>query len=355
MQQPQGSLIDSAETIYVSGGRTKDLFAINAKTGAIKWKVTLGGDAFVSPIYTSGKIIVGASDNKIYAFDNLGNLSWAVLLNNSIKSDPIANNGTIYISDINSIYAFNSSNGSLLWRFQEGGTDNLIFKDNVIYCNSNYFYLYAINATNGGKKWEYFSSLGTPPVVFSEKIYYMVNDWTMLNLNTSNGFLLSGGGGWSIYADALSYNVKYGNIYVMREGVRSGIIVADSTNPSSIKFEIPIFTLLSSPPNRRPILADSFLISKFGVANAFTGSHIANVFGPSGVSYLNGVVYCVTSELNYYDPNTGGYYYAIVYAIDVKTGGFLWQTNIKDANFYGVEPCVTTRSGVVYRGAFQYK
>src|SRR5258706_15273982 len=93
MQQPQGSLIDSAETIYVSGGRTKDLFAINAKTGAIKWKVTLGGDSFVSPIYTSGKIIVGASDNKIYAFDTLGNLSWAVLLNNSIKSDPIANNG----------------------------------------------------------------------------------------------------------------------------------------------------------------------------------------------------------------------------------------------------------------------
>ena len=357
-QQQQNPVIDSAETIYVSGGRTKDLHAINAKNGAIKWKVTLGGDAKVSPIYTNGKVIVGATDNKLYAFDTSGNLSWTVTLNNSIASAPIANNGIVYISDINSIYAFNCSNGSIIWQFHEGGTGSLVFKDNEIYCNSKYYYLYSINANNGVKKWEYFSSLGRTPVVFSDRIYYLVSDWTMQILSKSNATLLSSGGGWDVYSDAESYNVKYGNIYILRSGVRSGIEVADSANPSQYKFSMrrpSIFT----PPSMSPIVADSLAIVPYGVYNAITGEdlnvNILSANSTTGLTYLNKIVYCVTAEKNFYDPYTGGYTYADVNAVDIKGNRFLWNTSIKNAKFFGVEPCIVTKSGTVYRGAFQFK
>ena len=344
--------IDSAETVYVTGGRSSNLFAINAKNGTLKWKASISGLAVVSPIYSNGKIIIAGSDNKVYAFDTSGAPSWTFSLNNTIASAPIANNGIVYISDIGSIYALNSQDGHLVWTFQESGTGYLTFNNSMIYFNADN--LYAVDATNGKKKWQYYTEGGYFPVVSNGKVYCLTNDWTMLILNATTGSLQFGGGGWGIYSDFASFNVNYGNIYVLR--ATSGIVVTDTANPMAAKFGIP-FASTHTSPSISPILADSLAILTWAVNNAITGEELYVIPGGpiESLTYYQRALYCVSWQKDYYDGYSAGYLYASVFAFDTKAREFLWICNIKDEDFHGVEPCIVTKSGVAYRGGFTFK
>jgi outer membrane protein assembly factor BamB len=131
---------DPATIMFISGGYNNSLFALNAEDRSLKWKASLAGVVFSSPIYSNGKVYVGCQDNKLYAFDTLGILKWSVSTDGNInKQSPIAADGNIYISDSKGIYAFNADNGSLVWKFPKdngsapGGT--LIVKNRTLYSN----------------------------------------------------------------------------------------------------------------------------------------------------------------------------------------------------------------------------
>src|SRR3569833_4392981 len=108
-----------------------------------------------------------------------------------------------------------------------------------------------------------------------------------------------------------------------------------------------------------PIFEDCLIVMPFAVLNARTGADLGvNMLSGSnvtGISYLNVTVYCLTGQKDFYDPYSGGYQYADIMAVDVHKNQKVWRTPIKNADFYGVEPCIVSRSGAAYTGGHSFK
>jgi outer membrane protein assembly factor BamB len=53
--------------VYV-GSNGDDLYALNAKTGALLWSYTASNQVFSSPAVANGAVYVGSNDGYVYAF-----------------------------------------------------------------------------------------------------------------------------------------------------------------------------------------------------------------------------------------------------------------------------------------------
>jgi outer membrane protein assembly factor BamB len=346
--------IDSAMTIYLAGGYTDSVMAVDAQTGHVKWEAAINSWAGYSPIYSKGRIIVSGtrSDHLVYAFDTTGHLQWTFLMDNSASCAPIAGGGRVFISDAGSVYALDAENGSLLWHFTGGGTNQLAIRNNTVYFGTGTL-IEALDAQTGTKKWEHQCIAGAqPPVVFDDRLYCLAGE-DMLVLNTTTGTLITDSkGNYGIYEGAASYNVRYGSIYVLRNGMTTGVWVIDSIDPSIYKFSV-WYNAVYDPPSTAPILEDSMAILPFGINNAMTGELLQPDFlsgsGTVSVTYLDSVLYCLTLQTD-----TNGYIHADLYAWDLRQKTKLWQTWFQEGDFINIEACVVTKSGRVYRGDLSF-
>jgi outer membrane protein assembly factor BamB len=53
--------------VYV-GSDDKNVYALNANTGALLWSYTTGNEVYSSPTVTNGMVYVGSQDGNVYAF-----------------------------------------------------------------------------------------------------------------------------------------------------------------------------------------------------------------------------------------------------------------------------------------------
>jgi outer membrane protein assembly factor BamB len=99
--------------IYV-GSQDNNLYALNARTGAVLWNYTTGGAIDSSPAVANGVAYVGSGDGYVYALNaSTGALLWSFATGAAVESSPTIANGTLYVgSDDNNLYAFNLAGGS---------------------------------------------------------------------------------------------------------------------------------------------------------------------------------------------------------------------------------------------------
>lgn len=355
---------DTAKTMYVSGGLSRKLIALNASDGSMKWEVTLGGNVFSSPIYDNGMVFVGCTDNKLYAYDTTGNLKWTANTGTVYHECPIVSNGIVYFPDRDAINAFNANTGSLVWRFSGGG-GNMILKNNVIYTNNNQ--LYAIDAITGISRWQYYTGSNLQPVVCDDRIY--VNNRLMsysLNvISTSTGNLIWDKANFNIFFELTGMNIKHGNLYcVASSGANNatngtnGLNILDSAT-ANVKFPTTRFNVSEIfSDNVSPLFVDSlaFIPTNYSISayNAFNGQWLYTIPGGSttcGITIVNNLLYFTQTNRFIQDPNTGGGYYAgFVCAFDYKTRTMKWSKEFVETNFSMASPCIVTKSGKVYRG-----
>jgi eukaryotic-like serine/threonine-protein kinase len=50
------------------GSGSRDVYAFNARTGALLWSYATRGDVYSSPAVTNGMVFVGSHDGHLYAF-----------------------------------------------------------------------------------------------------------------------------------------------------------------------------------------------------------------------------------------------------------------------------------------------
>jgi outer membrane protein assembly factor BamB len=193
LSKPQG---DSAVAIYIGGWDT--LYAYTADSGNVKWKKPLGGKAFSSPVYANGKVFIGCTDGKLYAFDSLGNSLWTFTTTSYIGSQsPVIKNGLVYICSEQSrdIYAINAETGTQAWHLDATepgatvfGASDLTIYDNILYINS--MFLYAIDATTGVLKWKYLNGGEVTPVKYNNKLYFTSRVYSLVVLDAVSGTFL---------------------------------------------------------------------------------------------------------------------------------------------------------------------
>lgn len=98
-------------TLYVGSSNADTFYAINARTGEIKWKVTTAGRSFSSPAVAGGVVYYGDATGQgngvghLYALDALsGQQLWAFDVPADVFSSPVVEKGVVY---------FTSTDGSL--------------------------------------------------------------------------------------------------------------------------------------------------------------------------------------------------------------------------------------------------
>jgi outer membrane protein assembly factor BamB len=93
--------------VYV-GCDNRNVYALNATTGANLWSYTTGGNVESSPAVANGVVYVGSNDNNLYALNaTTGANLWSYT---PVGSSPAVTNGVVYVgSQDHNLYALGTT------------------------------------------------------------------------------------------------------------------------------------------------------------------------------------------------------------------------------------------------------
>lgn len=188
-----------------------NFYAVDAATGQLKWKFQTGGekrfagthlhhlepaaesmpdpwDFFLSsPSVWSGAVYFGSGDGNIYALDaNTGALKWKFKTGDVVHSSPAIADGTLYIGSWDTyLYALDAASGKEKWRFKTGDDPEIhnhigiqsspAVADGVVYFGSRDAYAYAVDAASGKPLWKFSTDgswVNNSPAVQDGKVYF---------------------------------------------------------------------------------------------------------------------------------------------------------------------------------------
>jgi outer membrane protein assembly factor BamB len=128
--------VGSDGTVYI-GSFDSNLYALNPRTGAVKWKFPTSDHIYASAALLAddqgqtNAILFGSADGSFYAVDPQGKLLWKVDTGDPIRSSATLGRGPdgtgwiVYFGDGNGrLYALNAADGSLRWAFDTTSTES---------------------------------------------------------------------------------------------------------------------------------------------------------------------------------------------------------------------------------------
>jgi outer membrane protein assembly factor BamB len=144
-----------------------------------------------SPAVVQGVVYVGSGDGNVYALDaGSGALRWKFHTGNVVHASPAVANGTVYIGSWDSwFYALDAATGKERWRFKTGEDGKIsnqvgiqssaLIADGVVYFGCRDSNLYALDAATGAKKWV-FGNKGSwvisTPIALDGTLYFVTSD-----------------------------------------------------------------------------------------------------------------------------------------------------------------------------------
>ncbi len=154
--------------------------ALDAGTGTQRWFVPLGASVAASPVVAESSVFVPAKDGFLYALNaTTGALQWKVAVQAGVSS-PAYHAGTLFIAGGTSSFggpglvtAVNASTGDVEWTFQPNGVvqSSVTYADGLLLFSTNAANgtIYAIDAADGSIAWAYTPSpeayiFGSPSV-----------------------------------------------------------------------------------------------------------------------------------------------------------------------------------------------
>jgi len=208
------------DTLYVMS-YDGHFYALNARTGALRWKFATGGerhfeakglhgmtpagqtyfdpfDLFLSsPVVVDGSVFFGSGDGNLYALDaGSGALRWKFRTGDVVHASPAYADGILFFGSWDSyFYAVDAKTGAEKWRFH-GGEDPLIhnqvgFQSSAAVANGTVYVgcrdsnLYALDAATGKEKWK-FNNAGswviTSPAVVDGKVVFATSDSSQFHI-----------------------------------------------------------------------------------------------------------------------------------------------------------------------------
>jgi outer membrane protein assembly factor BamB len=163
-----GTPVIDKNKIYI-GGWDAVLYALNAETGKEIWHFTLGTQTGFKGIQSSvavsdGKVLFGARDPHFFALDSeTGKLIWKYDAENSwILSSAVVKDNTVYVgtSDTYALLALDLKTGKEKYRLK---TNGYVYSSPAIAGNTIYFgdftgNFFALNLLSNGKEFNYVST-----------------------------------------------------------------------------------------------------------------------------------------------------------------------------------------------------
>lgn len=109
----------------------------------LRWQYSAEVD-ISSPAVANGVVYVGSIDGNVYALNaRTGALVWQYPTGGYIQSSPAVANGVVYVgSEDGNLYALNASTGALLWQDFAGGSSSPAVANGLLYFASDFGNLY---------------------------------------------------------------------------------------------------------------------------------------------------------------------------------------------------------------------
>ena len=198
-----------------------NFYAVDAASGKLAWKFAIPGerrfaathlhgsqpvgetmpdpfDVYLSsPAVWNGAVYFGSGDGNVYALDAAtGALRWKFHTGDVVHASPAIDNRKLYIGSWDSFfYALDAATGKELWRFKTGedaDTHNQVgiqssatVADGVVYFGCRDSNLYALDAETGKQRWV-FNNKGSwvivSPVVHEGKLYFATSDSALFHV-----------------------------------------------------------------------------------------------------------------------------------------------------------------------------
>ena len=202
------------------GSYDGNIYAVDAKSGEQRWKFATEGERrftgrhlhgndpagesmpdpfdfyLSSPTIVQDTVYIGSGDGNVYALDAAtGALRWKFHTGNVVHASPAVANGTLYIGSWDSyFYALDANSGQERWRFKTGEDHDIAnqvgiqssatIADGIVYFGCRDSNLYALDALTGTKKWAY-SNKGSwvisTPIVKDGTLYFATSDTGLFN------------------------------------------------------------------------------------------------------------------------------------------------------------------------------
>jgi eukaryotic-like serine/threonine-protein kinase len=186
-------------------------YAVDTATGRERWKLATEGehrfsaphlhgalpkaetmpdpyDMYLSsPVVGEGTVYVGSGDGYIYAVDaRSGTVRWKFKTGDVVHASPALADGTLYIGSWDSwFYALDAATGELRWRFktgedpeihnQVGISSSALVLDGSVYFGCRDGHLYAVDVRTGTQRWSFNTDhawVTTSPVAYGGSVYF---------------------------------------------------------------------------------------------------------------------------------------------------------------------------------------
>ncbi|HTS74380.1 MAG TPA: PQQ-binding-like beta-propeller repeat protein [Gaiellaceae bacterium] len=217
--------------VYV-GSRNNRVYALDAKTGRVRWTYTTGGEVKGAGAYIAGTVYFGSYDGHVYALNaRNGKLRWRASAESRLGgrgtfyANPAIAYGRVYIGATDGVvYSFGATSGRLLWARRTGGYvySSAALWRRTVYVGSYDHHLYAIDAATGDVRWAFHANgaISGSPTVLNGVVYF-----STLKARTYGLDALSGKVVWTftdgyyspIVADQRrAYLVGYARLFALR-------------------------------------------------------------------------------------------------------------------------------------------
>lgn len=160
----------AGDTVYVGGG-DRSFYALDSRTGAVRWKAETGGAADGSPVWADGLVVAASRDRTLRAFaPATGVERWRFAFGEDVPftgraqgwdfflSTPAVVDGALYVGGGDGhVYRIDARTGREAWRFRTAGRvrSSPAVVDGVVYVGSFDGHLYALEAKTGALRWRF--------------------------------------------------------------------------------------------------------------------------------------------------------------------------------------------------------
>ena len=192
-----------------------NFYAVDAETGHLMWKFTTGGerrfegthlhgslpapetmpdpfDVYLSsPVVWHDAVYFGSGDGNVYALNaKSGAVVWKFKTGDVVHASPAIADGTLFIGSWDSyMYALDAASGTEKWRFKTGDDPDIhnqvgiassaAVLDGVVYFGCRDSHMYAVDEQSGQKKWAtdmHGSWVIASPAVRDGKVFFATSD-----------------------------------------------------------------------------------------------------------------------------------------------------------------------------------
>jgi outer membrane protein assembly factor BamB len=143
--------------LVVIGSGDHNVYALDAKTGAVKWTGTTGYVFTAAPAIGDGVVVIGDQGGNIDGFDlRTGKSLWS-FAGGTIDVAAVIAGGTAYIvSEDHSVYALNITNGQQVWQYimDDYAGFSPVLANNLVVAANRAGQLVALDAKTGKLAWQ---------------------------------------------------------------------------------------------------------------------------------------------------------------------------------------------------------